>query len=153
MKMQASGLLTFWQKQAGRDSLRRCLKNGNFKGPKGNRRDDEKKPLTLKGLSGAFIILGFGYSLGIAVFIIEMCHSRIKNRNVVKPAHIKTNKTDKALIKYFMIHVKKRLYLATFLTFVRSKTKRIEAHSEMGKYETASTDKAVSNRDKEAVNA
>ena len=149
--MEASGLLKFWQKQAGRDSLRRCLKNSNFKGPKGNRRDDEKKPLTLKGLSGAFIILGFGYSLGIAVFIIEMCQSHIKNRNVVKPGQVKTNKTDKTvLIKDFMIRVKKRLY-STFVTFVRTKTKRNEAHSDMGKYETASTDKAVSNRDKEAV--
>ena len=32
------------------------------------------KPLTLKGLSGAFVVLGVGYSIAIAAFIVELVH-------------------------------------------------------------------------------
>ena len=39
---------------------------------------NEKKSLTLKSLSGAFVILGIGYGLAILTFIIENCYSHIK---------------------------------------------------------------------------
>lgn len=38
----------------------------------------DKKSLTLKSLSGAFFILGIGYSLAIIVFIVEIFYGRIK---------------------------------------------------------------------------
>lgn len=72
MRVEAGGLIKLWQKKEEGDPLRRCLKNDNFREQNRNGQDDNKKSLTLKGLSGAFIVLGFGYSLGIAVFIIEM---------------------------------------------------------------------------------
>ena len=39
-----------------------------------------KIPLTLKGLSGAFLVLGIGYALAIAVLIFEVAHHNLKKR-------------------------------------------------------------------------
>ena len=48
-------------------------KNKNIKG--------SKKRLTLEGLSGAFLVLGIGYSIAIAAFIVEVVHGFMKKRN------------------------------------------------------------------------
>jgi len=73
--MKETGLLDVWWKQFAADSsycLRKIDQEMN------NKIKDDKKPLTLKGLSGAFLILCAGCFLAIAVFIIEICcHSRI----------------------------------------------------------------------------
>ena len=37
-----------------------------------------KEPLTLKSLSGAFVVLGIGYALAILVFLFEVCYGRYK---------------------------------------------------------------------------
>ena len=76
MRMEASGLLNYWARRVNR--ARNCMKNDRPKG-----RNDVKKPLTLRGLSGAFVVLGFGYSLAIAVFIVELCHSLISNHRKI----------------------------------------------------------------------
>ena len=76
MRMEASGLLNYWTRRVNR--ARNCMKNDRPKG-----RNDVKKPLTLRGLSGAFVVLGFGYSLAIAVFIVELCHSLISNHRKI----------------------------------------------------------------------
>ena len=44
------------------------------------KRREKTKPLTLASLSGAFVVLGVGYFLAIAVFTVEICYSRIKKR-------------------------------------------------------------------------
>ena len=40
----------------------------------------EKKRLTLEGLSGAFLVLGIGYSIAIAAFIVEVVHGYMRKR-------------------------------------------------------------------------
>ena len=41
----------------------------------------DKKRLTLKDLSGAFVVLGVGYAIGLTVFIMEIYWGRIlKNK-------------------------------------------------------------------------
>ena len=40
----------------------------------------EKKRLTLEGLSGAFLVLGVGYSVAIAAFIVEVVHGYMRKR-------------------------------------------------------------------------
>ena len=80
MRMKEAGLLDVWWKQFAADSsycLRKIDQEMN------NKIKDDKKPLTLKGLSGAFLILCAGCSLAIAVFIVEICcHSRIYEKTL-----------------------------------------------------------------------
>jgi hypothetical protein len=86
MKMEASGVLhVLLQKQIGAYLMRRCVNTDPSNGlitKSQTRNKDEKKPLTLKSLSGAFVVLGFGYSLGIAVFTVEIIHKRIQIVNL-----------------------------------------------------------------------
>ena len=87
--MEASGLLKVWEKQINRG--RPCFKNDRFK-----RRSEEKKQITMKSLSGAFVVLGFGYSLAVAIFIIEICYSLIlKNHRI----NVIQTKRDDSTIK------------------------------------------------------
>lgn len=44
----------------------------------------DKKPLTLKGLSGAFVILGVGYAFAILVFLSENCCSHFKTIIIIR---------------------------------------------------------------------
>jgi len=82
--MEASGLLNFWEKQASRGKPEYCLKKDHSKMPSiRNKRNEEKKSLTIKGLSGAFVVLGFGYSLAIAVFFVEI-YQNLKLNNPKK---------------------------------------------------------------------
>ena len=79
--MDAAGLLDKRIKDGMRlNHIDSCLlkieeetKNKNIKG--GNKR------LTLEGLSGAFLVLGIGYSIAIAAFIVEVVHGFMKKRN------------------------------------------------------------------------
>jgi hypothetical protein len=101
MKMEASGVLhVLLQKQIGADPTRRCLitnpSNGLVKKSQ-NRDKDEKKPLTLKSLSGAFVVLEFGYSLGIAVFIVEIFYKRIQDRKLAVRSKIIESIADKTV--------------------------------------------------------
>ena len=45
------------------------------------KKSGDLKPLTLKNLSGAIIILEVGYALGIAAFIVEVVHGRMNKKN------------------------------------------------------------------------
>ena len=40
--------------------------------------NSNKKPLTLKSLTSAFVILGIGYALALLSFISELCYSQEK---------------------------------------------------------------------------
>ena len=78
MRMEAAGLFPVWWKEFSSDStycMKKIQQETEAKGVK-----NDKKPLTLKGLSGAFLVLGVGISLAIAAFIVEMVHYRIKHR-------------------------------------------------------------------------
>ena len=77
--MEAAGLLELWWRTLAADPtycFRKIEKEVDDK-----KTEDSKKPLTLKGLSGAFLVLGVGYSLAIAAFIFELVRGhRAKNR-------------------------------------------------------------------------
>ena len=61
MRLQSAGLIDYWQKR-DYSAPDRCL---NWIPPKTLSR------LSLRGLSGAFVVLGAGYSLAVAAFILE----------------------------------------------------------------------------------
>ena len=84
--MQAAGLLNLWLNDNAIDPTT-CLKKINQEmDPK---KTDDLKPLTLKGLSGAFIILGVGYAMAIAAFIVESVHGLIINSFINRTAVVK----------------------------------------------------------------
>ena len=80
--MDETGLLFRWQQGTSVDGnyciqkLQRVMKEQLNSG--------DKKRLTLKDLSGAFVLLGVGYAIGLTVFIIEIyCGQFLKNRKAV----------------------------------------------------------------------
>ena len=77
MQLQENGLYVFWWKDFTAKSDY-CLKR--IEQEKKIRDDDNKKPLTLKGLSGAFLVLAVGYALGILIFLLEIIFSHFKIR-------------------------------------------------------------------------
>jgi hypothetical protein len=85
MRFESAGLLREFQSPPFVSNPYHCLRQINLEtsataSKKGNKRDN-KKPLTLKGLSGAFLILAIGYGLAILVFLMEIIGcSRFKNR-------------------------------------------------------------------------
>ena len=88
MKIDEAGLIKYWTRQTESDLSHHCarktkmeMKNTNNQG------QNTKKPLTLKGLSGAFLVLGVGSSLAIAAFFFELVHHRYINKNKIKPSH------------------------------------------------------------------
>ena len=87
MRMQEAGLLDVWWKQFSTDAsycLRKIDQEVNNKVG-----DDVKKPLTLKGLSGVFLLLIAGIVVSIIVFILEICcHNRtmVNYKKHAKPA-------------------------------------------------------------------
>ena len=62
MEMREAGLFQFWMRKSLTRDVRRCLK------PEGV---SKQPPLPLRGLSGAFIVLGTGTTLSIFVCIFE----------------------------------------------------------------------------------
>ena len=77
--MQSIGLLPLWLNDKNGIDATYCLKKIDQEmNPK---KSGDLKPLTLKNLSGAFIILGVGYALAIAAFIVEVVHGRMKKKN------------------------------------------------------------------------
>lgn len=83
MRMEAAGLLELWWRIHAADPtycFRKIEKEIDDK-----KTEDSKKPLTLKGLSGAFLVIGFGYSLAIATFFVELAQNhQAKKRNRVQ---------------------------------------------------------------------
>ena len=77
--MDENGLFDFWWKQFSANPtycFHKIQQQINQKGRK------DKKPLTLKSLSGAFLVLCIEYTLAIAAFIVETAvpgHRRIDN--------------------------------------------------------------------------
>ena len=76
MRLESAGLLQ-WPKLNADPS--HCLKKIERE-TKEKTGHGKKKPLTLKGLSGAFLVLGIGYALTIAAFIVEVVHRYTRNR-------------------------------------------------------------------------
>lgn len=74
LRMDETGLLFRWQLGTSVDGnyciqkIQRVMKEQFNSG--------DKKRLSLKDLSGAFVVLGVGYTIGIAVFILEHYYSR-----------------------------------------------------------------------------
>jgi len=76
MRLESAGLLQ-WPKLNADPS--HCLKKIERE-TKEKTGHGKKKSLTLKGLSGAFLVLGIGYALTIAAFIVEVVHRYTRNR-------------------------------------------------------------------------
>jgi hypothetical protein len=100
--MEAAGLLELWWTIYAADPtycFRKIEKEVNDK-----KTEDSKKPLTFKELSGAFLVLGVGYSLAIATFIVELRNdhcAKIRNRaHEQSPA----NKDKKNVISIIISH-------------------------------------------------
>ena len=77
MQLQENGLYVFWWKDFTAKSDY-CLKR--IEQEKKIRDDYNKKPLTLKGLSGAFLVLAVCYALWILIFLLEIIFSHFKIR-------------------------------------------------------------------------
>ena len=77
--MEAFGLLEKRIKDALLSDAAPCLRK--IEEETNNKIKDKKKRLTLEGLSGAFLVLGIGYSIAIAAFIVEVVHGFMKKRN------------------------------------------------------------------------
>lgn len=71
MKAHEGGFVELWADRNVVDASR-CLN------PPRNRGDDNIR-LTLGGLSGAFLVLAFGYCLSVIVFLTELLHKRCYN--------------------------------------------------------------------------
>lgn len=84
--MDETGLLFLWQQGTsvdGKYCIQKIQRTMNEQ-----LRSGDKKRLTLKDLSGAFVVLGAGYAIGIVTFIMESYNGRIlKNRKVIGNAN------------------------------------------------------------------
>ena len=74
--MEQAGLIDYWWRQYSPADPTPCLASNYHKKRKGE--GEDRKRLTLKSLSGAFIILIAGYILSVLVFIIERSIWRMK---------------------------------------------------------------------------
>jgi len=71
--MREAGLLTHWYLK-GVPDVHQCVhtkKKGTI---------DDMKPLSLKGLTGAFFVLVFGYATSVLVFLVERIYFRLSSR-------------------------------------------------------------------------
>ena len=102
--MDAAGLLGKWERGKLIENAVPCLRKIQQE-TNDKKRKDDKKRLTLEGLSGAFLVLGVGYIISVFAFIIEIVwHWRSKIRRqqqtlVVRrqPSPIKDNKVETAV--------------------------------------------------------
>ena len=119
MKMEGAGLIDFWTKQWSADPSY-CLKKNDQLLMNNNKiaaRKEDKKRLTLKGLSGSFVIFAAGSTLAIAAFILEICcHKRLFRRNKIRDQKKVDNKTKMVVMvnKGRNIHVVKPRRSAPF---------------------------------------
>lgn len=79
--MHAVGLLDGFQTSFTADPFH-CLKKIKKEMINNKINRNDKKSLTLKNLSGAFVVLAIGYSLAILVFLFEVCFIRYKNDKI-----------------------------------------------------------------------
>lgn len=70
MKMVESGILHKWFKDGGLPKVEECLSNTKIKS---DQTAEGREPLSLKGFTGAFMILFVGFSISLTVFFIETC--------------------------------------------------------------------------------
>ena len=80
-RIDAFGLLYKWQADGIQKDAAPCLRKIDEETSNTRIKGDNKKGLTLEGLSGAFLVLGIGYSLAIAAFIVELVHGFMRKRN------------------------------------------------------------------------
>lgn len=88
MQIDESGLIQYWTRHTESDLSHHCTRKTKMEMKNTNKNKSSKKPLTLKGLSGAFLILGVGSSLAVAAFIIELIHG-YSSKNKTKPSQNK----------------------------------------------------------------
>jgi hypothetical protein len=93
MKMEAVGLVDHLINHLHTDGscLKKIARETHIK-KVGN---ENKKSLTLKSLSGAFLILGIGYALAVLVFITEICCRHMKKKGI--PHTVNRNKNIKQM--------------------------------------------------------
>ena len=77
MKMEQFGLIDHWWRQYSPADPKPCLSE-NIDKKKKDETNGNRKRLTLKDLSGAFVLLVAGYFLSLLVFIIERSIGRMK---------------------------------------------------------------------------
>lgn len=82
LRMDETGLLFLWQQGTSVDG-KYCIQKIQQE-VKEHMKSGHKKRLTMKDLSGAFVILGIGYAIGIITFIMEnYCARNFKNCKAV----------------------------------------------------------------------
>jgi len=90
--MEQVGLIDYWWRQYSPADPTPCLASNYHKKRKGE--GDDRKRLTLKSLSGAFVILIAGYILSVLVFIIERSIWRMKKKDYTTTVVAVTEHSD-----------------------------------------------------------
>lgn len=80
MQIDELGLAQYWLSQVETGLIRKCTKRIEIEMKNIKKNKNIKKPLTLKGLSGAFLVLVVGSLLAIAAFIVELLNGYIINK-------------------------------------------------------------------------
>jgi len=94
MKMEEAGLIDYWWRRYNAADPTSCLSENLIKQEDKNNKSDRRKRLTLKGLSGAFVILIAGHILASLAFIMECSIARMtKHCSAVKVDSVKDTKT------------------------------------------------------------
>ena len=118
-RMDAAGLLDKWIKEKLLKAAAPCLRKIDQEISNSKIKEDNKKRLTLVGLSGAFLVLGIGYSVAIAAFVVEVVHGYMRKReqnrvndnklNVEVPRRPRLTKDRKGLkVKNAVIEIKSK---------------------------------------------
>ena len=89
MKMEEAGLIDYlWRRYSVADPTP-CLSDNIIKAEDKKKKSEPRKRLTLKGLSGAFVILIAGHVLAFLAFIIECSIARMRKQyraNKINPS-------------------------------------------------------------------
>ena len=84
MRLDEAGIIDFWWRQTIADPTPCLAKNPNLgitsSNGKRNNQEDNRKRITIQGLSGAFIVLFTGYILATLALIIERSIGRMKRQ-------------------------------------------------------------------------
>ena len=96
--MQDFGLLDKMKNDALFRNAAPCLRK--IEEETNNKIKDKKKRLTLEGLSGAFLVLGIGYSIAIAAFIVEVVHGFMRKRNQTQIRRIDVKPKSKIINRF-----------------------------------------------------
>ena len=107
MRMEQAGLLRAFQNGRSDDPTY-CLRKINQE-TNNNNVKDVRKPLTLKGLSGAFVVLGVGYALAVLFFLLEKVYFNYQKRKI---HHLESQKVIGNAAKIIVVIIQKPRTLA-----------------------------------------